>query len=55
MTKIKQSPARQRIRKGLLLLSLLLFPLTLYYFSPTLIIQGALEAVAWVGASSSLG
>ncbi|MGC9357108.1 MAG: 4Fe-4S binding protein, partial [Anaerolineae bacterium] len=45
MTKIKQLPTRQRIRKGLLFLSLLLFPITLYYFSPALIIQGASEGV----------
>ncbi len=45
MKKAKQLPARQRIRKALLLLSLLFFPLTLYYFSPALIIQGALEGV----------
>jgi len=45
MTKIKQLPLRQRIRKALLFVSLLLFPLTLYYFSPMLIIQGALEGI----------
>jgi polyferredoxin len=45
MKKAKQLPARQRIRKALLFLSLLLFPLTLYYFSPALIIQGASEGV----------
>ncbi|MCU0523110.1 MAG: 4Fe-4S binding protein [Anaerolineae bacterium] len=43
--KIKQLPARQRIRQGLLLLSFLLFPVTLYYFSPALILQGASEGV----------
>lgn len=42
---VKQLPARQRIRRALLLLSLLLFPITLYYFSPALIIQGAAEGV----------
>lgn len=36
---------RQRVRKGLLLVSLLLFPITIYYFSPYLIIQGAIEGV----------
>lgn len=41
----KQLPARQRVRRALLLASLLLFPLTLYYFSPVLIIQGAAEGV----------
>jgi len=45
MAKVRQLPTRQRFRKGLLLLSFLLFPLTLYYFSPALIIQGAAEGV----------
>ncbi|MEE8568323.1 MAG: 4Fe-4S binding protein [Anaerolineales bacterium] len=45
MTKVKQLPIRQRIRKALLFVSLLLFPLTLYYFSPMLIIQGASEGI----------
>ena len=45
MKKVKQLPVRQRIRKGLLFMSLLLFPLTLYYFSPALIIQGAAEGI----------
>ena len=45
MIKIKQAPLRQRIRKALLLLSFLLFPITLFYFSPALIIQGAAEGV----------
>ncbi len=45
MTKVRQLPARQRIRRALLLVSLLLFPITLYYFSPALIIQGAAEGV----------
>ena len=45
MTKVKQLPLRQRIRKALLFVSLLLFPLTLYYFSPMLIIQGASEGI----------
>lgn len=45
MVKIKQLPTRQRVRKALLLLSLLLFPLTLYYFSPALIIQGAFVGI----------
>ena len=43
--KVKQLVARQRIRKGLLLLSLLFFPVTLYYFSPALILGGAAEGV----------
>jgi polyferredoxin len=45
VTKVRQLPARQRIRRALLLLSLLLFPITLYYFSPALIIQGAVEGI----------
>jgi len=36
---------RQKIRKLLLLLSLLLFPITLYYFSPALIIVAGMEGV----------
>lgn len=36
---------RQNFRKGLNLLSFLLFPITLYYFSPYLIIQGAVEGI----------
>lgn len=43
--KIKQLPLRQRIRVGLLYLSLLLFPATLYYFSPILIIQSSMEGI----------
>jgi ferredoxin-type protein NapH len=45
MIKIKQLPRRQRTRKALLFVSLLLFPATLYYFSPALILQGASEGV----------
>jgi polyferredoxin len=45
MVKIKQLPTRQRIRKALLFVSLLLFPATLYYFSPALILQGASAGV----------
>ena len=36
---------RQKIRRLLLIISLLLFPMTLYYFSPALIINGALKNV----------
>ena len=43
--KVKQLPTRQRFRKLLLLVSFLLFPITLYYFSPALIIQGAAEGI----------
>jgi len=45
LVRTRQLPTRQRIRRVLLLLSLLLFPITLYYFSPALIIQGAAEGV----------
>jgi ferredoxin-type protein NapH len=43
--KIRQWPARQRTRKALLLLSFLFLPVTLYYFSPALILGGAAEGV----------
>ena len=36
---------RQKIRKTLLILSLLAFPITLYYFSPYLIIQGGFAGI----------
>lgn len=36
---------RQRIRKLLLIISLLLFPVTLYYFSPALIINAGLNRI----------
>ena len=36
---------RQKLRKGIILIAFLLFPVTLYYFSPYLIIQGASEGV----------
>ncbi len=36
---------RQKIRKTLLLISLLLFPVTMWYFSPCIIINAALEHV----------
>jgi ferredoxin len=45
MAKVKQLPTRQRIRKAILLLSVLLFPITLYYLSPYIIIAGAAEGV----------
>jgi ferredoxin-type protein NapH len=45
MAKVRQLPRRQRYRKALLYLSLLLFPATLYYFSPALILQSASEGV----------
>ena len=36
---------RQKIRKTMLILSLLLFPITMYYFSPYLIIDGAMQGI----------
>lgn len=39
------SMKRQRIRKAILLISFLLFPITIYYFSPVLVIQGASQGV----------
>lgn len=36
---------RQNLRKAIIIISFLLFPVTLYYFSPYLIIQGAYEGV----------
>ncbi len=45
MNSATQIPIRQRIRKGLLLVSFLFFPLTLYWFSPALILQGASEGI----------
>lgn len=41
----KQKPTRQRFRSALLLFSLLLFPITLNYFSPYLIIMGATQGI----------
>ena len=46
MTKVKQLPIRQRTRKALLFVSLLLFPLALYYFSPVLI--GSASLPSWL-------
>ncbi|MBP1754187.1 MAG: 4Fe-4S binding domain/4Fe-4S dicluster [Firmicutes bacterium] len=36
---------RQNVRKLIIISSMLLFPITIYYFSPYVIIQGALEGV----------
>jgi Polyferredoxin len=36
---------RQKVRKFLLLVSFLLFPVTLYYFSPVLIIEGGFSGI----------
>jgi len=45
MVRVKQLPRRQRVRRALLFVSLLIFPATLYYFSPALILQGAAEGI----------
>ena len=42
---VRQLPARQRVRRALLLLMFVLFPITLYYFSPVLIMQSAAEGL----------
>lgn len=36
---------RQKLRRLLLLIALLLFPITIYYFSPYLILSGAMEGI----------
>ncbi len=36
---------RQRVRQALLFVSLLLFPVTLYYFSPYLVVDGAVQGI----------
>lgn len=36
---------RQNVRKLVLISSMLLFPITIYYFSPQLIISGALDGI----------
>jgi len=36
---------RQRTRKALLLISLVLFPITIFYFSPYLIIESASQGI----------
>jgi polyferredoxin len=45
VAKIKQYPARQRVRKALLFASLLLLPITLYYLSPYIIVDAAANGV----------
>jgi ferredoxin-type protein NapH len=42
---IKQKPIRQSLRSALMLVSLLLFPITLNYFSPYVIVQGASQGI----------
>jgi ferredoxin-type protein NapH len=36
---------RQRVRRGLILVSFFLFPITMFYFSPVLIIEGAARGI----------
>jgi ferredoxin-type protein NapH len=43
--KMKTRPRRQRTRRTVALISLLLFPVTLYYFSPAVIAMGASEGI----------
>jgi hypothetical protein len=45
MAKVKQLPERQRYQKALLFVSLLLFPVTLYYFSPVIIMESASQGI----------
>lgn len=45
MVKVKQLRTPQQLREALLFVSLLLFPITLYYFSPAMIIAGAAAGV----------
>lgn len=43
--KVKQEAFRQRLRKGLVFGSFLLFPVTLFYFSPALSLEGAAKGI----------
>ena len=45
MAKVKQLPTRQRIRKALVFVSFLLLPITLYYFSPYIIVDSASQGI----------
>ena len=45
MAKAKQLPKRQRLRIAALYFSLLLFPITLYYFSPYIIVDAAANGI----------
>lgn len=45
MARVKRTGTRQRVRRALLLLSFILMPVTLYYFSPALILNAAAEGV----------
>ncbi|MCF8054532.1 MAG: 4Fe-4S binding protein [Deltaproteobacteria bacterium] len=39
------APRRQRLRRSLIIISFILFPITIFYFSPVLIIMGATAGV----------
>ncbi len=43
--KFRQAPRRQRVRQALVLLSFLLFPITLNFLSPYLIVAGAAQGI----------
>jgi ferredoxin-type protein NapH len=47
--------SRQRVRKAILIASMLLLPITLFYFSPYLIVDGAFQGVVAGGAVAFLG
>lgn len=42
----RQISTRQRIRKGVIILSFLLFPITMNFFSPYVIVDGAMNGIA---------
>ena len=42
---VRQQPLRQRIRKGVILTTFLLFPIIMNYFSPYVIIDGASQGI----------
>ena len=44
--RVRPLPARQRTRRTLLLVSFLLLPVTLFYFSPYLVQMAAAQGVA---------
>jgi ferredoxin-type protein NapH len=42
---IRQQPMRQRVRKGIILTTFILFPIIMNYFSPYVIIDGASQGI----------
>ena len=42
---VRQAPTRQRVRKGIIIGTFLLFPIIMNYFSPYIIIDGAARGV----------